>query len=110
MNRIDDEITVLKQKLNKLLVRLSNLHDETFAEEMKSFETMFTEIMTQSENLKKEYPKEEIQKFHPELKKMTKEIQRKFDNIIEEKQNEIESISTNLKTISNRKKLANYFG
>lgn len=100
----------VKKRLQEALDLFSGLTDENFLTKVHGIQKVFEELNQKNDLLKKRYPEAELRKYHPELRKITKEIERKFDNVIREKKDALGIVSEKLKTLSNRKKLVNYIG
>lgn len=107
---IEKEVVLLKQDMISALEVLNNLTDGNHEESMSHFSVLVKSISDRGDALKAAVPNDELKKYHPDLKKYTKEIQRKLDNIVEEKNDELKLISSKLNAINNQKKLSQYFG
>ncbi len=107
---IEKEVALLKQDMISALEVLNKISDENHEESMGHFSVLVKSISDRGEALKLAVPQDELKKYHPDLKKYTKEIQRKLDNIVEEKNDELKLISSKLNAINNQKKLSQYFG
>lgn len=105
---IEADIMELKTSLDEVNSLLENLDDENFDRDLNKVLSAIKKLNSQSEGLYTNYSRDEVRKFHPELKKMTKEIKRKFDNIIEDKNKELKTVTAELNIINNRKKLSKY--
>lgn len=99
----------LKYLLNGLLVKLDSLSDEkNFFENINSVKTGIFEIQTLGNELKTNFTANELKDFEDEFNFKTKQIKEKFDNIIEDKKQEILQVSEQINKLQNSKKLAVY--
>ncbi|MGA9293870.1 MAG: hypothetical protein WCE54_24170 [Ignavibacteriaceae bacterium] len=99
----------LKFLFVELVSKIDNLTDEnTFFAELKSIKTGISEIQAIKNDLLTGPGKEEFKKMEPELNNFAKQIQEKFDNIIEKKRNDLAEIALKIGNLQNSRKLANY--
>lgn len=106
--RIEKDIVVLKNDLDKILFNLQNVSENTYESRMEFINNTLAKVKKRREELLNIHPAEELKRFNPELEIYIKQIVEKFDNIISEKKVEQERISSELKKINNQKKLSNY--
>ncbi len=99
----------LKFLFVELVSKIDNLTDENnFFAELKSIKTGISEIQTIKNDLFADPNKEELKKMEPELNNFAKQIQEKFDNIIEKKRKDLAEIALKIGNLQNSRKLANY--
>jgi competence transcription factor ComK len=92
-----------------LLQKLDCLNDEKyFFEKIGTVKEEIKEIEALKNDLKKNFSKNDLINFDLELNSLTKQIQEKFDYIINEKKLDIASVSKQIKNLHNSKKLAAY--
>ena len=108
MNDINKYIAVIKQDLNQLLFGLNGINEYNFDEKMVSVNKRLLSIKSKKEKLIASFDKSELEKFNPEIDLIIKEINIKFDNMIEEKTKLKNKIGHELKNVQNEKKLVNY--
>lgn len=103
-----NEIDNIKNLLNNVIKDLNLLETGDFQinfDNAKNKMKLFNEL---KENLIKRYPIEELRKYDKELILLTKQINNKYDNIIEVKKKQMHEIAFRMKLLQNRKKLINY--
>ena len=105
---IEKDIVILKNDLDKILFNMQNVCENTYESRMEFINKTLAKVKKKREDLLNIHPVEELRKFNPELEIYIKQIVENFDNIIAEKKEEQEKISSELKKINNKKKLSNY--
>lgn len=105
---IEKDIVILKNDLDKILFNLENVNQNTFESRMEFINKTLARVKKKREDLLNIHPVEELRKFNPELEIYIKQIVENFDNIIAEKKEEQDKISSELQKINNKKKLTNY--
>ena len=99
----------LKFLFVELVSKIDNLKDENnFFTELKSIKIGISEIQAIKSDLLAGPDKEEFKKMESELSNFAKQIQEKFDNIIEKKRNDLAEIALKIGNLQNSRKLANY--
>ncbi len=105
---LNNEIEKLKSLLNKVL-------NDLFLIETKEFQINFDNAkarMIAVHKLKNElivrFPMEELKKYESELTSITKQIHKKYDNIIALKKKKMRLIEERQRFLSNKKKLIYY--
>jgi hypothetical protein len=99
----------LKFLFVELVSKIDNLKDENnFFTELKSIKIGISEIQDIKSDLLEGPNKEEFKKMESELSNFAKQIQEKFDNIIEKKRNDLAEIALKIGNLQNSRKLANY--
>ncbi|MEJ2615726.1 MAG: hypothetical protein P8Z35_12265 [Ignavibacteriaceae bacterium] len=99
----------LKFLFVELVSKIDNLNDENnFFAELKSIKIGISEIQAIKSDLLAGPDKEEFKKMEAELNNFAKQIQEKFDNIIEKKRNDLAEIALKIGNLQNSRKLANY--
>ncbi|MGE5399610.1 MAG: hypothetical protein ACM3S2_04345 [Ignavibacteriales bacterium] len=108
MNALEIKIKEINAILELLLVALDRLNDENFGSVMAELEENIRKMNSLRDELKENYDIGVLGKYEPELNSLTKQLENKFDNIINEIKTEQNKISLELKNIQNKKKLVNY--
>lgn len=108
MNALEIKIKEINAILELLLVALDRLNDENFGSVMAELEENIRKVNSLRDELKENYDIGVLGKYEPELNSLTKQLENKFDNIINEIKTEQNKISLELKNIQNKKKLVNY--
>lgn len=98
----------VKADLNLIYEKFLNLTDENFYDNLEQIKISAAQVNKNKEDLKFQLSSEELKKINDDLDEMTKKIKICFDNIVEEKEKEIEKVSFELKKLTNQKKLALY--
>jgi hypothetical protein len=105
---VEKDIVILKNDLDKILFNLENVSTNTFESRMEFINKTLARVKKKREDLLNIHPVEELRRFNPELEIYIKQIVENFDNIIAEKKEEQEKVSSELKKITNQKKLTHY--
>lgn len=108
MNDLNRHISVIKQDLNQVLFGLNGVNDYNFDEKMEFVNQRLLSIQKMKEEMLKHFDKKELEKFNPELDLIIKEINIKFDNMVEERIRIKDRIGKEIKSKQNEKKLVNY--
>jgi len=108
MENLNRYISSLKQDLNQVLFGLNGVNDYNFDEKMEFVNQRLLSIQKMKEEMQKHYDKAELEKFNPELDFIIKEINVKFDNMVEERTQIKDRIGKEIKSKQNEKKLVNY--
>ena len=99
----------LKFLFVELLSKIDKLTDESsFFNELNTIKSEIAEIQSIKNDLVNGPNKEDLKKMEPELNNFTKQIQKKFDDIIEKKRNDLAEIAVKIGNLQNSRKLANY--
>ena len=99
----------LKFLFVELISKIDKLRDENnFFDELKNIKIEISEIQSIKNDLMNSPNKEELKKMEPELNYFAKQIQEKFDDIIEKKRNDLAEIALKIGNLQNSRKLANY--
>lgn len=87
---------------------LNSMDGEAYIPNNTKITTYVTEIKELFENLKKNYPNDVVEKLKKEVNLLTKLIDKKFDNIIKNKNIELQELSKELNSLQNQKRMVNY--
>ncbi len=99
----------LRFLLADLLTKLDGLSEEKqFFESIETIKGEITEILQLKLLLKKNYKQDQLENLDFTLNLLAKQIQEKFDNIIEAKKQEMTDVSKQIKNLQNSKNLAFY--
>jgi hypothetical protein len=99
----------LKYLFVELVAKIDRLVDENnFFNELNTIKSEISEIQSIKADLMGGPNSEYYKKMEPELTEFAKQIQEKFDNIIEKKRNDLAEIALKIGNLQNSKKLANY--
>jgi tRNA A22 N-methylase len=102
------KILSVKLDLNLIFEKFQSLEEGNFNESINQIKTLALQVNKKKEELRSQLSIEEHKKFNLELEDVTKKIKKCFDNIVEEKENEIKKVSFELNKLTNQKKLALY--
>jgi len=108
MKSIIDDTAELKKLMNETIVLLSetdivnNIAPFNKATEKMKF------VKKRKKEIIEQYPPKELKKYDGELLILAKQIEKSFDNIIEEQKAEISALAAELEALNNRKKLIAY--
>ncbi len=93
----------------ELVSKIDKLTDvNNFFIELNTIKTEISEIQSIKNDLITGPNGEDFKKMEPELNKFAKQIQEKFDDIIEKKRNDLAEIAMKIGNLQNSRKLANY--
>jgi hypothetical protein len=99
----------LKFLFVELISKIDKLADENnFLKEFNTIKSGISEIQSIKSDLINGPNKEDLKKMEPELNTFAKQIQEKFDDIIEKKRNDLAEIALKIGNLQNSRKLANY--
>jgi tRNA A22 N-methylase len=102
------KIFSVKLDLNLIFEKFQSLGEGNFDENINQIKTLALQVNKKKEELRSQLLIEELKKFNLELEDVTKKIKKCFDNIVEEKENEIKKVSFELNRLTNPKKLTLY--
>ncbi len=105
---LQKEIEKIKFLLEKVLSDLDLMLTGDFQKNYDNAKVRMKLFNELKENLVKEYPIEELRKYNHELTLLTKQIHKKYDNIIEVKKKQLQEVVLSMNLLQNRKKLINY--
>lgn len=108
MKDLNTKITNLEYLLKSTYSDLNNINQDSFNEMMPGIRKKMSLIVTKRNDLILHHKKKDLTKYDKKLYTYTKQIQEKFDNIIEWYRNETLDIAKKLVQIGNSKKLAKY--
>jgi GTP-sensing pleiotropic transcriptional regulator CodY len=108
MKDLSSEIKKIEFLLKSTFADLNNISSETFDENMPQITKKITLIVSKRKDLLLRYNRKDLIKYDKKLFDQTKQIQQKFDNIIERYKSETLDIAKKLVQIGNAKKIANY--
>ncbi|MFH1196229.1 MAG: hypothetical protein V1720_10975 [bacterium] len=104
---ITDEITDLKNQLLTVVTYMDNF-EENHMKTPGNLTRMMASIKAAHSQMQKDYSKEALEKYNPELNFYIKQIAEKFDNMIEQKIVERDNTATAIRELVNRQKIAIY--
>ncbi len=106
------EITEISSRIKANLVNIDNCLDsmegDSYIPNNTKITLYVTEIKELFENLRNNYPSEVVEKLKKEVGLLTKLIDKKFDNVIKNKNIELQELSKQLNSLQNQKKIVNY--
>ena len=105
---LEYKINNLKHLFNEVIFDLDKISVEDFDNPFNRAKANMTLIHKLREELRSNYSKSELKKEDKELLFLAKQIENKYDNIIEKYVQERNSLSGSLKSVQNKKKIANY--
>jgi hypothetical protein len=105
---LEYKINNLKNLFNEVIVELDHITVEDFDSHFSNAKAKMVMIHQLRDELRNNYPKSELQKDDKELVFLAKQIENKYDNIIERYIEERSLISGKLRSVGNKKKIANY--
>lgn len=105
---LQTEIDKIKFLLKKVLSDLDLVESGEFQKNFDNAKERMISFQKLKNELIKDYPVEELKKYDAELTMLTKQINNKYDNIIEVKKKLMQEIELRMKLLQNRKKLINY--
>ncbi len=108
MNDLESEVKKIQLLLKTISSDLDLITQINFSEKIDGIVKNINLLKSKRQLLLSKYEKDELLKFDKELYLPAKQIQKKFDNIVEEYNTQIVEISRKLLQIGNKKKLANY--
>ena len=108
MNSLTDQIQQLKILLETTYADLSDISVKNFNNKMPTIRNKINQIVLKRKELIQQYKREDLLQYDKKLFNLTKQIQEKFDNVIEWYKTETLEIAQKLVQIRNRKKIANY--
>ncbi|MCH7962727.1 MAG: hypothetical protein IH852_02190 [Bacteroidetes bacterium] len=108
MNSLTDQIQQLKILLETTYADLSDISVKNFNKKMPPIRNKINQIVLKRKELIQQYKKKDLLQYDKKLFNLTKQIQEKFDNVIEWYKTETLEIAQKLVQIRNRKKIANY--
>jgi hypothetical protein len=99
----------LKFLFVELISKIDKLADvNNFFNELVTIKSSIFEIQSLKNDLMNGSNQEEFKKMEPELNDFAKQIQEKYDDIIEKKRNDLAEIALKIGNLQNSRKLANY--
>lgn len=99
------EIKILFDKIDKCL---DNMEGDSYIENNAKIAEYLTEIKNKKDYVVKNYPHYYVVKLNEEILNYTKLLNRKFDNVIKIKNEELQAISKEINAMQNQKKISNY--
>lgn len=108
MRQLNNSLDEIKNNLYLVLENLDDINDENFNDKMCNVNSLIHKIEEKRTFIRENYNPDSLigksDMFHIAIK----QIRAKFDDIIEEKKNEQNKISSELNKLVNKKKLINY--
>lgn len=108
MNSLTSEIEQLENLLKTTYIDLSDISVDNFNDKMPLIRNNLNQIVLKRKQLLQQYERKDLLKYDKKLFHITKQIQEKFDNVIEWYKTETLEIAQKLVQIRNRKKIAKY--
>lgn len=108
MKILAEQIEKLKSIHLRTMELLNALDRNNFDDYLNKVKMEMAEAESLKKELRRDYSAMELNVYNNDLLMLTKQIHEKFDNIIQERQNELDIISAELSNSLNKKKLANY--
>ena len=105
---LNEEIKNIENLLKDVLEDLSLIETADFQVNFDNAKNKMQLFNKMKEKLIEDYPIEELSKSSQGLIFLTKQINNKYDNIIEVKKKQMQEIVLRMKLLQNRKKLINY--
>jgi len=108
MTQLDMKVNLIRYELDKVSGCLAELVSNGFSGTLDKLKLSMEGIFKMKEDIRKRYTRKELEKYDNELTFLAKQIEKKFDYIIQNIKDEQELISMELKKYQNKKKLAKY--
>jgi hypothetical protein len=108
MELLKNKILLVKTLLSKTLEELNIVETGEFEPAFSSARSCMITVDELKKELKSQYETEVLMQFDEELFNLAKQIQVKFDNIVEIKKAQKNELGVKLSRMQNRKKLAYY--
>jgi len=108
MYKLNSETKAIKEILSALEMKLDNLNSDNFDDEFQSSLDMMLVIRKLKDELSDKIGIKNLVKYDPDLFIRTKQIEKKYDNIIEKFRFEASMLEKELSNITNQKKILNY--
>lgn len=95
-------------KLNGLNEALDHIDSSTTSEQLEELKPIALKIAEERDYIKNNYGEEDILPYKENLKKIIKQINEKFDNIVYQNKNDQTGLKKELEQLANKRILANY--
>ncbi|MCX6150711.1 MAG: hypothetical protein NTX22_09325 [Ignavibacteriales bacterium] len=105
---LSTKVASLKMDWNSVIEKLLGITDENFNDNFREIKTIALHLKNSENEIKSQATAEEMKKIDLELEDVTKKTKNTFDNIIKDKEEEINRVSIELSNLTNQKKLALY--
>ena len=105
---LEHKIDVIKELFDKTLFELNGISIDHFDSHFNRAKKNVTDINKLREELLQDFSLEELEKYDQELLDLAKQIKNTYDNIIGKFTEERNILSEKLKSVQNKKKIANY--
>ncbi len=106
--KLQEEVAELKNDFKKVSFFLNNIEQNNVFEQIGMVNNVSENILFKRNQLLENFPLEKLKLFNKEFDIFVKQIQKKFDNMIQENKIKQRSISNELKKLLNKKKLVKY--
>jgi len=106
--KLQEEVTELKNDFKKVSFFLNNIEQNNVFEQIGMVNNVSKDILFKKNQLLENFPLEKLKLFNKEFDIFIKQIQKKFDSMIQENKIKQRSISNELKNLLNKKKLVKY--
>ncbi len=108
MKSIIDDTTELKKLMNETIVLLSEIDIVNNIAPFNEATEKMKFVKKRKKEIIEKYSPTELKKYDEELLILAKQIEKSFDNLIEEQKAEISALGAELEALNNRKKLIAY--
>ena len=108
MEDLEKRIEKLETTLNSVITELDTFDSDNFDKKIERLSFLRNWIDKQKNDLIEEFDRDSLKVYNIQLDKQIKQINRKFDNIIESNKKTQKEVSVQLNNLMNNKKLANY--
>ena len=102
------KIELIKFLLKKANEKMNHLTNDNFDESFSEIKGLLAESHKHRNALLAVYPPAELKVYGPELNLLTKQLSESFDNIIKKKREDLGILADKIKSVQNKRKLANY--
>lgn len=106
--KLEENIIKLKNLFELALKSLAELTKENFNDNLNMAKTCMQHAEILKEQLKKQYEYEELRPFESKLSSITKQINKTYDNIVENKRRELVTVAAKIESLRNQRKLIQY--
>jgi hypothetical protein len=108
MEKIENKVEQIKELIESVSDGFDNLNFETFDSSFPKMVKEMNEVHTLRNQLISEFGLEGLLKFEPDLLRRTKQIEIKYDNLLESFTQEVTRIEKELANYADKRKIANY--
>lgn len=108
MNILEYHIDEIKVLLIEVLNIFNSFKEEEFDNQLRTAKAKMDQVSLIKDELRKQYKSDELMLYEENLYKLAKQIEERFDNIVERKYFEKSAVAQKLAQLQNSKKLQNY--